>query len=348
MDAISVDRPVDAAARYLAQTRAAVDPVLRSVIERTPSELRLVMAYHFGLCDRWGNPAGGGAGKAIRPALAMAGCELVGGHAAQAVAAAVAVELAHNFTLLHDDVMDGDRMRRNRPTVWAVFGVADAILAGDALQATAFQVLTDHGGEHVAASLNRLAVCMVELCEGQHYDCAFQDRPDVGVAECQSMAEMKTGALLGCSCALGALAAGADPRTVDLLDRWGRRMGQAFQLVDDLLGIWGDPAVTGKPAHSDLASGKKSMPVVAALASGTPAGTALHHLLAKSEPLTPADQIHAADLIEAAGARTWTRTRADALLHDADRLLAEIEESGAAGGSANIRALSELIVRRDY
>ncbi len=159
--------------------------------------------------------------------------------------------------------------------MWAVYGVADAILVGDALQALAVRVLAQDPHAAALPAMDRLAGCMIELCEGQSTDCAFEHRTDVTLVQCEAMAMGKTGALFGSACAIGALYAGAAPGAVDALDEFGRQLGLAFQLVDDLLGIWGDPAVTGKPAGADLLARKKSLPVVAALTSGTAAGKEL-------------------------------------------------------------------------
>lgn len=178
-------------------------------------------------------------GKAIRPALALLSAEAVGGPAVAALRPAAAVELVHDFSLLHDDVMDGDRTRRHRPTAWTVFGVSPAILAGDALLTLAFDVLAT-GGHPVTAEATRIfSTAVQELLDGQSADVAFEERRDVGPAECLSMAVGKTGALLGCACGLGALFGGGDPEQVEHLVAFGRDLGLAFQLVDDLLGIWG-------------------------------------------------------------------------------------------------------------
>jgi geranylgeranyl diphosphate synthase type I len=333
-----------AVAELLTATRALVGPVIESVIAQMPGGLRLIVGYHFGLWDKSGARTAADSGKAIRPALVLASARLAGGEPRDAVRAAAAVELVHNFTLLHDDVMDRDLVRRNRPTVWAEFGVPDAILAGDLLQAVAFRLLAE-SGPAAAAAVGRLVACMVDLCEGQHQDCAFERRFDVGLDECAAMSEAKTGALLGCCCALGALAAGADQQTAERLDRWGRCIGRAFQLVDDVLGIWGDPARTGKPAYSDLAARKKSLPVVAALNSGTDAGLALAGIYRGTAPLSAAEQLRAADLVELAGARRWADDQIGLLLEQARQLLVPV--GGAAGGAQELLLLGALIAKRD-
>lgn len=197
--------------------------------------------YHFGWEHADGTPTGGQASKAIRPGLVLAAARAVGGDAEQAVRAAVAVELVHNFSLLHDDVIDEDRTRRHRPTAWTVFGVPAAVIAGDAMLALAHRLLAEDTRPASARASARLANCVIELCAGQQADCSFEERgPDeVSLDECLAMATAKTGALLGCACALGALYAGVDERAVGAMDGFGREAGLAFQLIDDLIGIWG-------------------------------------------------------------------------------------------------------------
>jgi geranylgeranyl diphosphate synthase type I len=296
-------------AALLRRVRDDVEPRMRAAIAELPVGLRHIGGYHLGWWDEQGTAQHGSGGKAVRAALVLAASRALGGDGA-ALTGAVAVELVHNFTLLHDDVMDRDAVRRHRPTVWTVFGTADAILAGDALQALAVRVLARDPHPAAMPAMDSLAGCMIELCEGQSADCAFEQRMDITVGQCEAMAAGKTGALLGSACAIGALYAGAAPAAVAALDAFGRRLGLAFQLVDDLLGIWGDPAVTGKPAGADLAARKKSLPVVAALTSGTAAGEELATLYHGDPTVDGADVARLADLVERAGGRAWAQSQA--------------------------------------
>jgi geranylgeranyl diphosphate synthase, type I len=286
-----------------------VDPHMRTAMAELPVGLRHIGGYHLGWWDERGAAQHGMGGKGVRAALTLAASRALGGDSA-ALTGAVAVELVHNFTLLHDDVMDRDHSRRHRPTVWAIFGTADAILVGDALQALAVRVLAQDPHPAARPSLDRLAGCMIELCEGQSTDCAFEQRTDVTLRQCEAMAQGKTGALLGSACAIGALYAGAAPEAVAALDAFGRRLGLAFQLIDDLLGIWGDPVVTGKPSGADLLARKKSLPVVAALTSGTAAGQELATVYHADPPADGADVARLADLVERAGGRAWAQSQA--------------------------------------
>ncbi len=221
------------------------------------------------------------------------------GVASAAVPAAVAIELVHNFSLLHDDVIDGDVTRRHRPTAWSVFGRSAAILAGDSLLTLAFDVLAASGHPDSREGMRILSAAVQSLVEGQSLDVAFEDRQDIELAECEVMARGKTGALISAACAIGALFGGARSGQVEHMRAFGAELGLAFQLVDDLLGIWGDPAVTGKPVYSDLHNRKKSLPVVAALRSKTTAAQELHELYHADWPLSGVDVERAAALIDA-------------------------------------------------
>ncbi|WP_274562926.1 family 2 encapsulin nanocompartment cargo protein polyprenyl transferase [Streptomyces spiramyceticus] len=332
------------AAALLERTRSAVNPQLRSTVESLPGSIRRIAMYHFGWEQADGTPASGQAGKAIRPALVLASAQALGGDPRQAVRAAAAVELAHNFTLLHDDVMDEDPTRRNRPTAWTVFGVPDAIVAGDAMCALALRQLAEDPHPAAAQASARLAACVIELCEGQQADCELERRgpQDVSIDECLSMAEAKTGALLGCACALGALYAGADEEEVAAMDAFGREAGLAFQLIDDLIGIWGDPDQTGKPVGADLAAHKKSLPVVAALASGTEAADELAGLY--RGPLDAAAVQRAAEAVDRAGGRDWAQGHAaDRMARAVHHLSRAVPDLGAAG---DLLSLAEFVTRR--
>ncbi|MFE2288282.1 family 2 encapsulin nanocompartment cargo protein polyprenyl transferase [Streptomyces sp. NPDC059443] len=343
------------AAVLLERTRETVNPDLRRTVESLPGSMRRVAMYHFGWEREDGTPAAGNAGKAIRPALVLASAQALhgaGGRAgeaawlgaglAAAVRPAVAVELAHNFTLLHDDVIDKDVRRRGRATAWTVFGIPDAIITGDAMMALALRLLAEDPHPASAEASSRLAACVVELCAGQQADCAFERQSHVPLDACLTMAMAKTGALLGCACALGALYAGAGPDEADAMDAFGREAGLAFQLIDDLIGIWGDPGHTGKPAGADLLARKKSLPVVAALTSGTAAGEELAALYAG--PMTGDDVRRAADAVERAGGRDWAQAHAaDRMGRAVQQLSRAVPDLGAAGG---LLALAEFVTRR--
>ncbi|WP_447007703.1 family 2 encapsulin nanocompartment cargo protein polyprenyl transferase [Saccharothrix isguenensis] len=340
--------PSEAAARarpvrdVVAWGRGMVEPALRASVDGLPASMRHVAGYHLGWWDEHGDQTNSPGGKAIRPVLALLAAEAVGGSAIDAVPAAAAVELVHNFSLLHDDVLDRDLTRRHRPTAWHVFGVHSAILGGDAMLASAFDVLAASDHRAALTGVRMLNASVMDLVDGEHADVAFEARHDIDLAECVAMVERKTAGLLANACGLGALFGGAGPAEVAGLRDFGLRMGVAFQHVDDLLGIWGDPVVTGKPVHGDLHARKKSLPVVAALTSGTPAGRELAVLYQE----TTAEPARMADLVEAAGGRAWSEEQADLLLADALRHLDSVDL--APRPAAELAALARTIVHRDH
>jgi geranylgeranyl diphosphate synthase, type I len=289
-----------------------VVPALRAAVDRLSEPVRQVARYHFGWCDAQGQPietADSGGGRVIRPALVMLSAQAVGGVAEQAVPGACAVELVHNFSLLHDDLMDRDPTRRQRAACWSVFGASAAILAGDALLALAFDVL-GRSGRSVDTEYGLLAGVLLKMVDGQGADISFEERTDVDLAECIRMAAGKTGALLAGACALGASIGGGTPDQVECLRGFGEHLGLAYQCLDDVRGIWGDPRATGKAARSDLVNRKKTLPVVATLCSGTAAGRELALLYHGEGPLAAENVDRAATLIETAGGRDWAETRA--------------------------------------
>ncbi|WP_158018499.1 polyprenyl synthetase family protein [Mycobacterium basiliense] len=308
------------------------------MIDSVPPEVRRCAGFHFGWWEADGRETSARHGKAIRPALTVSCARAAGGTKDAAIPAAVAVELLHDFSLLHDDIMDGDVTRRHRPAAWVEFGVPMAILTGDALLTLALDLV--HEGPSGAA----LREAALELCAGQSADLTFEHRTGVRLSECLRMAQQKTGSLFGVACQLGALSAGTGNRIAERYTQFGRHLGLVFQLVDDILGIWGHEAATGKPVCSDLKSRKKSLPVVAALSSGTAAGARLEALLGSGDVLDDDALAHAAELIEDAGGRTWAE--AEALRHRAlalDALAAAEPEPAAAD---DLLALVELMTVR--
>lgn len=302
--------------------RELVMPALRTAVEELDPVTRDVVGYHFGWTDQHGNELADGGGKTLRPALAVLCAQAAGADPATAVPGAVAVELVHNFSLLHDDVMDGDTERRQQPTVWWRYGIPTAILAGDALLTLAMDTV-ERSGSHAASSAVTSAV--QELIAGQRKDVGFETRHDVELPECMEMVDGKTGALMCCAARVGPLLGGATTGTAQALGRFGRDLGTAFQLVDDLLGIRGDPAVTGKPVGSDLRAGKKTVPVVAALNSGTPAAGTLAEMYFDRTAASESELRHMVELLDRCGALRWTEQAADAHVARALRSLRHVD-----------------------
>jgi geranylgeranyl diphosphate synthase type I len=328
-------------------SRNLVVPALRAAVDRLSDPVRHVARYHFGWCDAEGlsiETADSGGGRAIRPALVLLSAQAVGGTAEQAVPGACAVELVHNFSLLHDDLMDRDPTRRRRAACWTVFGASTAILAGDALLALAFDVL-GRSGRSVDTENGLLAGVLLEMVDGQAADISFEDRVDVDVAECIRMAAGKTGALLAGACALGASTGGGTPDQVEYLRGFGQHVGLAYQCLDDVRGIWGDPLTTGKAARSDLVNRKKTLPVVATLCSGTAAGRELAQLYHGEGPLPAEDVARAATLIETAGGHDWTEARA--VEHQVQAMECLRSAGLTAAAEAELAELARLVTALD-
>jgi geranylgeranyl diphosphate synthase type I len=327
--------------------RDLVGPGIEAAVARLSPDIRPVAAYHLGLADSNGTPTGTRAGgKALRPALTLLSARAAGSAPECAVPAAVAVELVHNFSLLHDDIMDGDTERRHRPTAWTVFGIGPAILAGDALQALANDLLLEGPAPQAVWASRCLSAAVHRLISGQGADLAFERRDDVSVDECLDMAADKTAALMACACSIGAIYVGAPASTAMTLTAFGAYVGLAFQLTDDLLGIWGAPEVTGKPVRSDLRSRKKSLPVVAALASESSAGRDLAVLLARPDPLSEDELLRAAELVEAAGGKKWVEAETDTALSSALGCLDDAEMPGDV--RAEFAGIAEFVTARQW
>jgi geranylgeranyl diphosphate synthase type I len=292
----------------LTWSHSVVGPALRVAVGTLPASIRQIAGFHLGWWDERGRPNENGAAKSLRPALVLLSAEASRGAAVDAVPAAVAIELVHNFAQLREDVFGGERTRRRRPTTWTLYGAGRAILTGDALLTLAFDVLS-RSGRPARAAMQLLASTVQELVHGQSAEIGFRERPEVGLSECVEAAVGRTGALVGCGCALGGVFTGSDPARIEHLRGYGTHLGVALQLVDDLLCIWGDPATTGKPMHSDLANRRKSLPVAAALTAETGAARELAELYALDRSLSAMELAHAAELVQAAGGRAWAQAR---------------------------------------
>jgi geranylgeranyl diphosphate synthase type I len=226
--------------------------------------------YHLGWLDENLRPCPPSTGKRLRPALCFLACEHVGGPTGRALPGAAAVELIHNFSLVHDDIQDASPLRRHRPTVWSLWGVGQGINVGDSLFALAQLALLElgHGASDVDAATRNRAVrtlnrtCLA-LCEGQSRDLSFQHGAG-GLDDYLAMIAGKAGALFGGSAELGALLGGAPDAVIRRLTRFGQVLGEAYQMQDDIDGVWGDCARTGK-VPNDVAQRKRGLPAVLGL-----------------------------------------------------------------------------------
>ena len=253
----------------------AVEEELRGIVSAPAAELRPfyhMMAYHLGWLDQQFHPVEAYSGKRIRPLLCLLACEAAGGDWDRALPAAAAVELVHNFSLVHDDIEDNSPTRRGRPTVWTLWGLPHGTNVGDGMLMLAHLAMahfSDYGPDTatVLAAMGILSQACLNLCQGQYLDIVYEGRLDLTEESYFQMIGGKTAALIAASAQLGALIAGADGPT-EHYRQFGWQLGLAFQIVDDILGIWGDPATTGKPAASDIRSRKMTLPIIFALRAG--------------------------------------------------------------------------------
>jgi geranylgeranyl diphosphate synthase type I len=309
-----------------------VAPHLDRAVSRLAPALQAPVRHHLD-----------GGGKRVRAALVLVAAAACGAEESAGLPGAVAIELVHNFSLLHDDIIDGDRERRHRPTVWAVYGEGTAIIAGDALANLAVEVLLEDPMPARVAATRLLSAATAQMIAGQADDMAFEARASVSVEECLAMEAGKTGALLSAATAMGARLAEAPEEAVEALAAFGAHVGVAFQAVDDLLGIWGEPEHTGKPVGSDLYSHKKSLPVVTALHRANGRRPELEAYLTRE--LNPADVAAATRLIEETGAKEEAQAVADDHFEAALAALGSVDL--VPGPAAELADIARYVTERD-
>ena len=208
-------------------------------------------------------------GKRLRPVLVLMACDAVGGDINRAITPAIGLEMFHNFTLLHDDVMDKADIRRGKPTVHVKWDDNTAILSGDAMLTMATQLIAQAPADVMPQVMDLYNRTAMEIYEGQQYDVDFETRGDVTVDEYIEMIRLKTSVLLGCACKMGALIGGADEATAQLFYKVGENLGLAFQLQDDMLDVWGDEATFGKAIGGDIMNNKKTFLLINAMQRAT-------------------------------------------------------------------------------
>ncbi|MCW5876542.1 MAG: polyprenyl synthetase family protein [Anaerolineales bacterium] len=331
---------------YRNEMLPAVEEALKAAIQpaNTPGQEVLygMLAYHMG----WEGPGAGpkAAGKRVRSILLLLSCAAAGGDWRAALPAAAAVELLHNFSLIHDDIQDKGELRRGRPTLWTMHGPEQAINAGDAMFSLAhisLEGLEQTAGLAVyAAAAKLLARTSLQLTQGQYLDMAYETVPNPGVEAYWPMIWGKTAVLIrGCT-DLGARVAGLTGASLKAYMLFGEKLGLAYQVHDDLLGIWGNPDEMGKSAHTDLLSGKKSLPVLYALEK--------KGIFAErwQDGGIPEEQVaEFAEILEEEGARDFTRQQAAQLTQEALDALAHAQPQADAG--AALAALAEELGHRN-
>jgi geranylgeranyl diphosphate synthase type I len=325
--------------QFASRALPALDALLRELVGAVPATagFRLQLEYPLGWVTAEGEPHEQPGGKRVRPLLLLLCAEAAGGDWRAALPAAAAVELLHNFSLIHDDIEDASPLRHGRPTVWKQWGVATAINAGDAMFALAYSALArlaETSSDAIALQAWTIFNQMnLELTLGQHLDMRFETQTSVTTDEYLGMIAGKSAALLAASAQLGALIGGANDETAEHYRQFGLNLGLAFQIRDDILGVWGDPEVTGKSAATDILARKKALPALYGLAHSAE----LRALYARAS-FGEAEVAQAVALLEAVGARDYA-AGLEADYHQ--RALAALEAAHPAGDAA--RSLSGLL-----
>jgi geranylgeranyl diphosphate synthase type I len=331
--------------QYMQEYLPVIEEELVRAIKRTErdvlSELHQMLTYHMG----W-EGVGAGAetrGKRIRPLLVLLCCAATGGDWKRALPAAAAVELIHNFSLIHDDIEDNSSLRHGRPTVWKVWGIPQAINAGDTLYALAHLEILQLEETYSQSISVRAARILQEAClsltQGQYLDLSYENRNDLSQDDYWPMANGKTAALLAACTHLGALISEVDIERQTYFNEFGRFLGLAFQARDDFLGIWGDFTLTGKSIDSDLVSGKKSLPVLFGLAKR---GLFAERWL--RGPITPDEVPSIAQMLEDEGGRSYSEQMVIQHTSRAHQMLESANPEGPAGLA--LKQLTGLLLNR--
>src|SRR6266542_3857456 len=294
------------------ETRISIQMAMQAAFPAAEARVERFYAmqhYQLGWRDEQLEPADVAPGKLLRPQLTLLACRAAGGDPRQALPLAAGLQLIHDFSLIHDDIEDNSDMRRGRPTVWKLWGVAQGINAGDGMLVVAHLALHRLSAVGVQAEvalevLRRFDETILTICEGQFLDLSFEGDLRISEADYLAMISRKTAALAAASAGLGAIVGGADAATAKALFDFGQNLGLAFQVQDDVLGIWGDPELTGKPFAADLYRRKVSLPTIYAL-HGAEQREGLARLYGKKRP-GDEDVRRILDILEQAGARGLT------------------------------------------
>ncbi len=332
--------------------RGQIDAGLQQALAGREGALYDMLRYHLGWQDEHGAPNRVGGGKGGRPALCLFGAEVLGGKQAAALPAAIALELVHNFSLIHDDIQDGDTERHHRSTVWYIWGHGNGIDAGVAMHGLANLALTMVKGAALPAvkqlEISQLITrASLQMIEGQVLDITYEQRPTVRVNDYLTMIEKKTGALLEAPLHAGAVIATDDPKQVQAMRAFGHELGRLFQIRDDMLGVWGEPAKTGKAAGNDIHRRKKSLPIVHALSTAEgEARERLTQVYKSDRPLTPVDVAEVTSVLDEIGTRRFCEELAKE--HAASSLAAIRDLELAPSARRECEELTRFLLERDF
>jgi len=326
--------------------QAAMRAAFPAVQERV-AQFYAMQEYQLGWRDEQLAPTHVDPGKLLRPQLTLLACRAAGGDPQQALPLAAGIQLIHDFSLIHDDIEDNSDTRRGRPTVWKLWGLAQGINTGDGMFVVAHLALHQLAQAGVPAEvtlevLKRFDQTILTICEGQFLDLSFEGNLAISEADYLAMISRKTAALLAAAAGLGAIVGGADAATAKALFDYGENLGLAFQIQDDVLGIWGDPELTGKPFAADLYRRKVSLPIIHALHTADRRETLAQIY---GQPEIGDHQVRQIlDILEQAGTRGYTEGVGE---HYHRQALSALDAAhGSAAALAEIRAISERLLGR--
>ena len=330
--------------------RDKVQATLREVIDGYPLTLNNMLRYHMGWQDENGNPRQRASSKFIRPLLCILSCQAVGGNVSQILPAAAALELIHNFSLIHDDIQDDSYERHHQPTIWRLWGQPQAINAGDAMFTLVYLALlklrnNQVPDEKIVDSTETLSTVCLQLCEGQCLDIKFETRLDVSIEDYLNMAENKTAALIAASTSMGVCLVSEDRNLINTFRLFGKELGMAYQIHDDILGVWGMEESIGKSAN-DISQKKKTLPVVYALQNSKGEDRKKLKEFYQQESIEDNDVFQVIQILDSLSAKDYARNLANQYYHQA---LEQLEATGLdKSRQSSLRKISSFLLERDY
>jgi len=336
--------------RSFTSYRNAVQVELKKVIDSCPPALGHILRYHMGWQDERGHSCDRESGKFIRSTLCLLSCQAVGGNRWQVMPAAAAVELIHNFSLIHDDIEDASCERHHRPTIWKLWGQSQAINAGDAMFTLAYLALLELkekgiAPEKVAVSAKMLSLACLELCEGQYRDVEYEDSLDITIEDYLDMAAKKTAALFAVSTSLGAYLSSDDSRLPDLFASFGKELGIAYQICDDISGIWGTEENSGKSA-GDISQRKKTLPIVYGLQNSNGEARKRLDRLYSQKSIEGKNIKEVTRILDKLGTRDYAENLAEQHYYKA---LAQLEATSlATSKQAPLKKIACFLLKRDF
>lgn len=337
---------------FFARYQPLIDDALRGALVGNSPSIEVTHRYHMGWVDRDGNEISATEGKRLRPTIAMLGADAIGGEIRRALPVAIALEFIHNFSLIHDDIEDGDSFRHHRPTMWVVWGEPSAIVSGNSMLKIADQVLRDLldlGVEDSTAVIAQRSIteAYLQMIEGQHLDISFENRDDVTIDDYLAMIERKTGALIETSLHVGGLVGTNGESGTELtqgLRRLGHEFGRLFQIRDDILGVWGSDE-TGKPVGGDILNKKKSLPSIHILSNATGAASVKVTEIYRKPELDDRDLQSVLQIMDEFGTHEFCHAVSAQHWSMAESIIEETEFNPLA--KADFREFGEFLVERN-